>query len=138
MSEGAAEVTPASDALNGERPLASTVVAGLTTAADKIRALILAGYTRGETAALLDIRYQQVRHVLVRSNISLGLVRKKDHLPRTTRADRAMAPADDTVPEADAMALLLGAGFVRLGHWTSIGDEAFETSCAVPSDAHMQ
>ena len=43
------------------------VAAGLTTKADKIRALFRAGYSRTEIAEYLDIRYQHVRNVLVRS-----------------------------------------------------------------------
>ena len=43
------------------------VAAGLTTKADKIRALFRAGYSSSEIAEYLDIRYQHVRNVLVRS-----------------------------------------------------------------------
>ena len=43
------------------------VVAGLTTKADKIRALFRAGYSRSEIAGFMSIRYQHVRNVLVRS-----------------------------------------------------------------------
>lgn len=43
------------------------VVAGLTTKADKIRALFRAGYSRSEIAGFMGIRYQHVRNVLVRS-----------------------------------------------------------------------
>ena len=43
------------------------VAAGLTTKADKIRALFRAGYSRSEIAKYLDIRYQHARNVLVRS-----------------------------------------------------------------------
>jgi AbrB family looped-hinge helix DNA binding protein len=43
------------------------LVANLRTKADKIRALGSAGYTRSQIAKYLDIRYQHVRNVLVRS-----------------------------------------------------------------------
>lgn len=43
------------------------VVAGLTTKADKIRALFRAGYSRSEIAGFLGIRYQHARNVLVQS-----------------------------------------------------------------------
>ena len=43
------------------------VVAGLTTKADKIRALFRAGYSRSEIAGFLGVRYQHVRNVLVQS-----------------------------------------------------------------------
>ncbi len=49
------------------REPADEVVAGLTTKADKIRALFRAGYSRSEIAGFLDIRYQHVRNVLVQS-----------------------------------------------------------------------
>ena len=49
------------------RQPADEVVAGLTTKADKIRALFRAGYSRSEIAGFLEIRYQHVRNVLVRS-----------------------------------------------------------------------
>lgn len=51
----------------GDRQRAEQVVAGLTTKADKIRALFRAGYSRSEIARSLGIRYQHVRNVLVRS-----------------------------------------------------------------------
>jgi AbrB family looped-hinge helix DNA binding protein len=40
---------------------------GLTTKSDKIRALSESGYSRGEIAKFLGIRYQHVRNVLVQS-----------------------------------------------------------------------
>ena len=50
-----------------ERRPMDEVAEGLTTKADKIRALFRAGYSRSEIAGFLDIRYQHVRNVLVRS-----------------------------------------------------------------------
>lgn len=49
------------------RQPADEVVAGLTTKADKIRALFRAGYSRSEIAGFLGVRYQHVRNVLVQS-----------------------------------------------------------------------
>jgi len=46
------------------RPPVSSVVEGLTTKADKIRALDRAGYTRSEIAEWIGVRYQHVRNVL--------------------------------------------------------------------------
>lgn len=40
---------------------------GLATKSDKIRALSEAGYSRGDIASFLGIRYQHVRNVLVQS-----------------------------------------------------------------------
>jgi hypothetical protein len=45
--------------------LMEDAVVGLTTKADKIRALDRAGYTRSQIARFLNIRYQHVRNVLV-------------------------------------------------------------------------
>jgi AbrB family looped-hinge helix DNA binding protein len=50
-----------------ERKQMDRVAAGLQTKAAKIRALHAAGYSRSLIAKYLDIRYQHVRNVLVRS-----------------------------------------------------------------------
>lgn len=65
---------------------ADEVVAGLTTKADKIRALFRAGYSRSEIAGSLDVRYQHVRNVLVGSGFM------------ETQLSRPM-PAEDKAPE---------------------------------------
>ena len=49
------------------RQPADDVVDGLTTKADKIRALFRAGYSRSEIAGFVGTRYQHVRNVLVQS-----------------------------------------------------------------------
>jgi hypothetical protein len=49
------------------------VTSGLATKSDKIRALAKSGYSRVEIAALLDIRYQHVRKVLLNAGIATGL-----------------------------------------------------------------
>lgn len=48
------------------RQAPESLVAGLATTSDKIRALFKAGYSRSEISNFLDIRYQHVRNVLVR------------------------------------------------------------------------
>lgn len=53
-----------------ERRPMEEVVEGLSTKADKIRALFRAGYSRSEIAGFLEIRYQHVRNVLVRSGFT--------------------------------------------------------------------
>ena len=50
-----------------ERRPMDEVAEGLTTKADKIRALFRAGYSRSEIAGFLSVRYQYVRNVLVGS-----------------------------------------------------------------------
>ena len=49
-----------------ERRPMEEVTEGLSTKAEKIRALFRAGYSRSEIAGFLEIRYQHVRNVLVR------------------------------------------------------------------------
>ena len=51
----------------GTRPPADEIIKGLTTTADKIRALAKASYDRTEISQALGIRYQHVRKVLLRS-----------------------------------------------------------------------
>jgi hypothetical protein len=79
-----------------ERQPADEIIKGLTTKADQIRALVHANYYRAEIGKSLGLRYQQVRHVLLRS-ITGGLRRqvKVQHepvsavpLPSRTRPDR--------------------------------------------------
>ena len=75
------------------RQPADEVVAGLTTKADKIRALFRAGYSRSEIAGFLGTRYQHVRNVLVQSGFM------------ETQLSRPM-PAEDVGPE-DSMPVLV-------------------------------
>ncbi len=72
------------------REPADEVVAGLTTKADKIRALFRAGYSRSEIAGFLGIRYQHVRNVLVQSGFM------ETQLSRTMPA--ADGEAGDSLP----------------------------------------
>ena len=51
--------------MDAKRAPFTEVVADLPTKAEKIRALARAGYDRTEIAVLLNIRYQNVRNVLV-------------------------------------------------------------------------
>ena len=82
------------------RQPADEVVAGLTTKADKIRALFRAGYSRSEIAGFLGIRYQHVRNVLVQSGFM------------ETQLSRPM-PAEDV--EAEGLAAGAGADGDRAG-----------------------
>jgi hypothetical protein len=59
-----------------ERQPADEIIKGLTTKADKIRALVHANCDRAEISKSLGIGYQQVRHVLLRSWITGGLRRQ--------------------------------------------------------------
>lgn len=77
------------------RPPVSGLVFGLTTTADKIRALDRAGYTRSEIAKHLVIRYQQVRNVLEDDKM-LG----RGNMPLMPPRDLAEAPRPfETAPQ---------------------------------------
>ena len=72
-----------------ERRPMDEVAEGLSTKADKIRALFRAGYSRSEIAGFLEIRYQHVRNVLVRSGF------KETQLSQPMPAE-AVEPEDST------------------------------------------
>ncbi len=101
----------------GRQP-ADEVVAGLTTKADKIRALFQTGYSRSEIAGFLGIRYQHVRNVLVQSGfmetqlsrpMPSGDVELKDSLPVLVRT--ALGPGGRVViPAAYRRALEVDEG----------------------------
>lgn len=55
------------------------------TTADKVRALASADYDRTEISKILGIRYQHVRHVILRSGMTGGL----RHEVEAERADRS-------------------------------------------------
>lgn len=76
-----------------ERRPMDEVVAGLTTKADKIRALFRAGYSRSEIARFLGVRYQHVRNVLVQNGFM------------ETQLSRPM-PVEDVAPE-DSLPVLV-------------------------------
>ena len=72
-----------------ERRPMEEVAEGLSTKADKIRALFRAGYSRSEIARFMEIRYQHVRNVLVRS----GFMETQLSQPMPTEA---VEPEDST------------------------------------------
>lgn len=122
--------------VSAARPSPAETVAGMTTKADKIRALALAGYLRTEIATHLDIRYQHVRQVLERSGIDLGRSRG-DPAGAAPAARKAVVKAvTSTVMVAPPYPVerLIEAGFSRLGQWALVSDDAFELDCIVPAD----
>ena len=76
-----------------ERRPMDEVAEGLSTKAEKIRALFRAGYSRSEIAGFLGIRYQHVRNVLVQSGFM------------ETQLSRPM-PAEDVAPK-DSLPVLV-------------------------------
>ena len=105
------------------------VTAGLATKSDKIRALAKAGYARAEIAALLGIRYQQVRKVLLDAGITGGL---KNVRIEVENEPLEVELSDDTEP-VDAE-FLLQAGFELLGNWTQPSAGEILLSAKAPND----
>jgi hypothetical protein len=79
------------------RPPAAEMIKGLTTTADKIRALAQTNYNRTEISKMLDIRYRHVRNVLLRSGIEGGL-RRQVEVEREPVTVDAEWPQDASVP----------------------------------------
>jgi hypothetical protein len=105
------------------------VTAGLATKSDKIRALAKAGYARAEIAALLGIRYQHVRKVLLDAGITGGL---KNVRIEVENEPVEVELSDDTEP-VDAE-FLLQAGFELLGSWTQPSAGEILLSAKAPND----
>jgi len=122
--------------VSAARPSPAETVAGMTTKADKIRALAFAGYLRTEIATHLDIRYQHVRQVLERSGIDLGRSQgDTDGAEPAARKAAAKAVASTArLAPPYPVERLIEAGFSRLGQWALVGDDAFELDCIVPAD----
>ncbi|WP_447763393.1 GIY-YIG nuclease family protein [Sphingopyxis panaciterrae] len=100
-------------------PLLQTIVEGLTTKADKIRALDRAGFARAEIARFLGIRYQHVRGTLIRH-------------PASRSANASRSTQSSVVPEPWPMQRLLGAGFDLLADCSLSGDAMFCYSAEAP------
>ena len=126
--------------LEAQRSSPESIVGGLITKADRIRALVQAGYLRTEIASILEIRYQHVRHVLERSGISLGKTRDTGMdailFPVGTlealvkRTSKSAATAVEMFPPSK----LLDAGFIRIGEWTSVSEEVFVLDTSAPRE----
>lgn len=101
-------------------PLPQRIVEGLTTKADKIRALDQAGFARAEIARFLNISYQHVRNTLVQR-------------PTNFVASRETPPERQLQPWS--VSKLLEAGFERIGLCTLTGEESFQYSDRAPLDA---
>jgi hypothetical protein len=95
------------------RPPAAEIIKGLTTTADKIRALAQADYDRTEISKFLGIRYQHVRNVMLRSGLTGGMRREAEAEREPVEVDAAPAPREDT-----SWKVLIDAGFQFIGEWT--------------------
>jgi hypothetical protein len=110
------------------RPAAGEITKGLQTTSDKIRALAKANYDRTEISKLLDIRYQHVRNVLLRSGIEGGLRRQVEVERDPVTVDAAPPPREDTSWE-----VLTDAGFQYLGEWTRDPDSLIKLDAKAPT-----
>lgn len=106
-----------------QKPAPEAVVEGLTSKADKIRALAQAGYFRTEIARFLEIRYQHVRNVLVKSGI--------ENLQSADINDPKSALLD---PEPWPITRLLDAGFELISSCDLTTENAFKYSRLAPSE----
>jgi hypothetical protein len=95
------------------RPPSAEITSGLTTIADKIRALAHADYDRTEISKILGIRYQHVRNVMLRSGLAGGLRREVEAERESVEVDAAPALHDGT-----SWKVLIDAGFQFIGEWT--------------------
>jgi hypothetical protein len=110
------------------RPPAAEIIQNLTTTADKIRALAAANYDRTEIAKILDIRYQHVRHVMLRSGMTGGLRREAEAEREPIEVDATPAPREDT-----SWTVLTEAGFQFIGEWTHDPESLLRLDAKAPS-----
>jgi hypothetical protein len=107
---------------------AAEVIANLSTTADKIRALANANYERTEISKILGIRYQHVRHVMVRSGMLGGLRRDAEAEREPVEVDATPAPREDT-----SWTVLTDAGFQYIGEWTQDPESLLRLDAKAPS-----
>lgn len=110
------------------RSSANEIIKGLSTTADKIRALAQAGYGRGEISKFLGIRYQHVRNVMLRSGLTGGLRRDAEAEREAVEVDAAPAPMEDV-----AWTVLTGAGFEYIGEWTQDPESLIRLDAKAPA-----
>jgi hypothetical protein len=116
--------------LDTNRASFAEVTSGLATKSEKIRALAKSGYSRVEIAALLDIRYQHVRKVLLDSGILTGLKSVKLEIERSPVVVE-LSDEDNEPVNAD---FLIHAGFSLLGKWTQPSAGEILLSAKAPND----
>ena len=110
------------------RPSATEIIKGLSTTADKIRALAHADYGRSEISKFLGIRYQHVRNVMLRSGLTGGLSREAEAEREPVEVDATPAPREDT-----AWTVLTDAGFEFIGEWTQDPESLIRLDAKAPA-----
>lgn len=110
------------------RAPAASVIEGLETKSDKIRALAHAGYLRTEISRFLNIRYQHVRKVLVDSGIQKGL-------QRDVEFERPPVSAEIKPRVSTHGDVLVRSGFRFIGEWVAGGGGEIELNAKAPTDA---
>jgi hypothetical protein len=128
--KGAAPSVAEDCTLDTNRASFAEVTSGLATKSEKIRALAKSGYSRVEIAALLDIRYQHVRKVLLDSGILTGLKSVKLEIERSPVVVE-LSDEDNEPVNAD---FLIHAGFSLLGKWTQPSAGEILLSAKAPND----
>jgi hypothetical protein len=113
---------------SGQRLPAAELVKNLQTTSDEIRALANAGYDRVEIGKYLDIRYQHVRNVLLRSGIALGLRREVETEREPVEVDATPAARQDT-----SRKVLTDAVFQFLGEWTHDSESLLRLDAKAPT-----
>jgi hypothetical protein len=106
----------------------SVIIDGLTTTADKIRALAASNYDRAEISKTLGIRYQHVRNVLLRSGFTGGLWGEVEIEREPVEVDAAPPLREDIASE-----VLTSAGFQLLGEWTVDPASAIKLDAKAPT-----
>lgn len=103
-----------------------SIIQGITTKSDMIRALHAANYSRTEIAQFLNIRYQHVRNVLVSSRL----------LPESKLSNAEPTSAPVAIePEIWTMQRLIAAGFTIVAECEAAGDSAFSYTALAPKVA---
>lgn len=112
-----------------ERPRPQNLLEGLTTKADQIRKLAAEGFDRTEIARILGIKYQHVRHVLIRSGVTGGL-------RRAVSADREPIEIKTSAPRPRPMLGddLLSCGFRHIGEWRLDHEKHLVLHAEAPSE----
>lgn len=116
--------------LGNDRASFADVTSDLSIKSEKIRALARAGYSRVEIAALLDIRYQHVRKVLLRAGITTGLKTVELEVERSP----IVVELSDEDDEPVNAAFLISAGFSLLGNWTQPSAGEILLNAKAPND----